>query len=174
MTSGGGSAPARWRLAGVDRVEVLCLVDNVIDGLLASTDVVEARAAFAERTGRPTLRRSWRPARAAKTLRAEHGFSALITIFRRGRCGSILLDAGMTVDTLAHNMSVLSLDVGIIDGVVLSHGHFDHTGGLNGLPAGLRKGLPLIVHPDAWLRASTRHPKLGAHTDTEPRASRLS
>jgi 7,8-dihydropterin-6-yl-methyl-4-(beta-D-ribofuranosyl)aminobenzene 5'-phosphate synthase len=30
-------------------------------------------------------------------------------------------------------------------------GHFDHTGGLSGFPTGARKGLPLVVHPDAWL-----------------------
>ena len=133
----------------MDRVEVRCLVDNVIDGLLPSTEVAK-RASIRPKDGPTDAAPLMAAGRAAKTLRAEHGFSALITTYHDGRSGSVLLDAGMSVDTLAHNMDVLSLDAGTIDAVVLSHGHFDHTGGLNGL-RGLRKGLPLIVHPDGWL-----------------------
>jgi 7,8-dihydropterin-6-yl-methyl-4-(beta-D-ribofuranosyl)aminobenzene 5'-phosphate synthase len=137
-------------LAEVDRVEVLCLVDNVVDGLLISTDVAK-RAPIRPRGGPSDPAELMAPGRAPKTLRAEHGFSALITTYHDGRRGTILLDTGMTVDALAHNMAVLGVDPATAQAVVLSHGHFDHTGGLNGLPADLRKGIPLVVHPDAWL-----------------------
>jgi len=38
-----------------------------------------------------------------------------------------------------------------VQGVVLSHGHFDHAGGLAGL-AGRRGGLPMTLHPLVWTR----------------------
>jgi 7,8-dihydropterin-6-yl-methyl-4-(beta-D-ribofuranosyl)aminobenzene 5'-phosphate synthase len=38
-----------------------------------------------------------------------------------------------------------------IEAIVLSHGHFDHTTGLNGLARELRPLPPLLAHPDAWL-----------------------
>jgi 7,8-dihydropterin-6-yl-methyl-4-(beta-D-ribofuranosyl)aminobenzene 5'-phosphate synthase len=48
---------------------------------------------------------------------------------------------------------VLQLDVADIEAIVLSHGHFDHVGGLNGMIKrfGPRR-LPMLVHPDFWLR----------------------
>jgi 7,8-dihydropterin-6-yl-methyl-4-(beta-D-ribofuranosyl)aminobenzene 5'-phosphate synthase len=134
----------------VDRVEVFCLVDNVVDGLLVSTDVAK-RAPIRPKDGPFDPAELMASGRAPRTLRAEHGFSALITTYRDNGRGSILLDTGMTVDALAHNIAVLGVDPKTAQAVVLSHGHFDHTGGLNGFPTGLRNGLPLIVHPDAWL-----------------------
>jgi len=142
--------PENNQLAEVDRVEVLCLVDNVVDGLLVSTEVAK-RAPIRPKDGPFDPAELMASGRAPKTLRAEHGFSALITTYRDRRRSSILLDTGMTVDALAHNMAVLGVDSKTAQAVVLSHGHFDHTGGLNGFPAGLRKGLALVVHPDAWL-----------------------
>ncbi|MGH3587535.1 MAG: MBL fold metallo-hydrolase, partial [Pseudonocardia sp.] len=40
-----------------------------------------------------------------------------------------------------------------VHGVVLSHGHADHTGGLAGLAVGLgRRAMPMVLHPRAWAR----------------------
>jgi 7,8-dihydropterin-6-yl-methyl-4-(beta-D-ribofuranosyl)aminobenzene 5'-phosphate synthase len=52
---------------------------------------------------------------------------------------------------MATNLERLGIDVGAIEVVVLSHGHFDHAGGFPGL-ARLRgrSGLPLTVHPLVW------------------------
>jgi 7,8-dihydropterin-6-yl-methyl-4-(beta-D-ribofuranosyl)aminobenzene 5'-phosphate synthase len=44
------------------------------------------------------------------------------------------------------------MNPGEIETVVLSHGHFDHTTGLNGLAKVLQPLPPLVLHPDFWLR----------------------
>ena len=56
---------------------------------------------------------------------AEHGFSLLINIGN----DVILFDTGGGL-VLAHNSKVAGLDLGCVQKLVLSHGHFDHTGGL--------------------------------------------
>ena len=51
---------------------------------------------------------------------------------------------------LSGNLERLGLDAGDIEAVVLSHGHFDHAGGLPGLAALRRGGLPIVLHPLVW------------------------
>ncbi len=60
--------------------------------------------------------------------RGEHGFCALI---ERGK-EKILFDTGQGVG-LFHNAELLGVDLKEITEVVLSHGHYDHTGGLRDL-----------------------------------------
>jgi 7,8-dihydropterin-6-yl-methyl-4-(beta-D-ribofuranosyl)aminobenzene 5'-phosphate synthase len=63
--------------------------------------------------------------------RADWGFSCLI----RGYEQTVLFDTGADGEILMHNMEVLGVDPREIDAVVLSHGHSDHTGGLDALLA---------------------------------------
>lgn len=125
-------------LQPVDSLEVLILVDNVSDALLASSEV-------ARRT-----QLNLNPD--ADQLLAEHGYSLLITVERGGTRESILYDAGFTRTTASHNLDVLGVRIGDLRTVVQSHGHADHHGGLSGMVSRVgRRGLPLILHPDAWL-----------------------
>jgi 7,8-dihydropterin-6-yl-methyl-4-(beta-D-ribofuranosyl)aminobenzene 5'-phosphate synthase len=51
---------------------------------------------------------------------------------------------------MVRNADGLGVDLGELHSVVLSHGHFDHVGGLAG-----RRGvgaLPMVVHPLIWTR----------------------
>ena len=64
---------------------------------------------------------------------------------------AVLYDAGLTPDAVARNLDVLEVPVGDLRAIVISHGHADHHGGLEGLVR--RRGrsrLPLVIHPDAW------------------------
>ena len=92
-------------------------------------------------------------------LRAEHGFSALVTVRSGNLSSTLLFDTGASPDALAVNAERLGIDVGGLQGVVLSHGHYDHAGGLDGL-ARLRgrSGLPLTVHPAVWTRRRLQLP----------------
>jgi 7,8-dihydropterin-6-yl-methyl-4-(beta-D-ribofuranosyl)aminobenzene 5'-phosphate synthase len=142
-------------LPEVDEVVVTVLVDNTFDALLAPAKGV-TRAPMG--TGRVA---AWQFAggEAGAGLRAEHGFSALVTVRRGDTSGTLLFDTGASPDGLAVNAERLGIDVGAVQGVVLSHGHFDHAGGFDGL-ARLRgrSGLPLTVHPAVWTRRRLQLP----------------
>ncbi|MBC7247573.1 MAG: MBL fold metallo-hydrolase [Actinobacteria bacterium] len=62
-------------------------------------------------------------------LEAAWGFACLV----EGREKTVLFDTGGDGDMLLRNMSRLGIDPGIIDAVVISHAHSDHTGGLSRL-----------------------------------------
>ena len=62
---------------------------------------------------------------AAEGLLAEHGFSLLIE--NNGRI--ILFDTGQG-PALPHNAEKMNVDLQKTDLLILSHGHYDHTGGL--------------------------------------------
>ena len=59
-------------------------------------------------------------------LTPEHGLCVYIET--RGK--KILLDFGQTGETLVHNAQRLGIDLSAVDMAVLSHGHYDHGGGL--------------------------------------------
>ncbi len=91
-------------------------------------------------------------------LRVEHGL-ALLVEFAGGR---LLLDAGAGRETLLENMQSLGLDPGDVDALFVSHGHYDHTGGLPGL-ARWRKGLDVYASPSifgrSWVLERGRPPR---------------
>lgn len=61
-----------------------------------------------------------------KGLIGHHGFSVLVE--HRGR--RILVDTGADGNVLLHNMRELEVCPEEIDAVFITHGHYDHTGGL--------------------------------------------
>jgi len=80
---------------------------------------------------------------------AEHGFSAYLEL-----CGHrLIFDAGQTT-TAVHNASVLGIDLLGVP-IALSHGHYDHTGGLLSLLK--RTGpVPVRAHPDVFVSRYSR------------------
>src|SRR5205823_6964542 len=90
---------------------------------------------------------------AVDPLLAEHGFSMLITVRTGDRSHRVLFDTGPSPDGVVENMRRLEIDPGSIEAIVLSHGHFDHTTGLDGLIRTLgRTNMPVILHPHFWRR----------------------
>lgn len=68
-----------------------------------------------------------------EALIAEHGFSLLVAISKGDREYRLLYDAGTSPDGVVENMRRLDIDPRSIEAIVCSHGHFDHTTGLDGL-----------------------------------------
>jgi len=77
-------------------------------------------------------------------LTAEHGLSFLICY--RGR--KYLFDTGQT-NLIFHNAEKLGIDLTDLDGLIISHGHFDHTGGVADLLKRLKRKIPIYLHPQA-------------------------
>lgn len=128
----------RVNLLPIDSADVTIAVDNFVDTLLPSTEIAH----------RPPL--AWDQFE-REQLRAEHGYSLLLTVEREGRSTSLLYDAGLGRDTVLHNLDVLGVRLPDLRAIVLSHGHADHHGGLAGMFRRIgRRGMPLVLHPDAW------------------------
>ncbi len=148
----------------VEGVEVLTVIDNVVDVLLPATAVAKRMSASQDERLLPRLEAPLlEDGYAADTPSAQHGLSFLVTASVDGRPRSILLDTGATVDGLIHNLRALGVDPREIETIVLSHGHFDHMIGLNGLARELSPLPPLVLHPDAWLKRRVAVP------DQQPR-----
>ena len=139
-------------LQPVESVTITTLVDNACDMLLQDSGVAR-RAPLA---GPGVLRKEavfLKGGEGFDGLRAEHGFSALVTVAKDGSEHRVLYDAGLTPDGLIENMRRLIISPKDIEAVVLSHGHFDHTTGMHGLARALgRVNLPVVIHPDFWSR----------------------
>jgi 7,8-dihydropterin-6-yl-methyl-4-(beta-D-ribofuranosyl)aminobenzene 5'-phosphate synthase len=76
-------------------------------------------------------------------LLAEHGLSLWIET----RDHRVLFDTGQGL-ALGHNALALGIPLSRAEAVVLSHGHYDHTGGLATVLSG-RHGLPVYAQPEA-------------------------
>jgi len=141
----------RLAIHPVDSVTVTTLVDNVVDVFMP-----DQGPALRFRDGTAAGRRVARTLNGRKVNdhpRGEHGFSALVTVTIGERSHAVLFDAGRTPDGLSHNMKCLGVDPRDIEAVVLSHGHFDHTTGLDGLARMMgRTNLPVVIHPEFWGR----------------------
>ena len=102
---------------------------------------------------------------------AEHGFSALIQIPELDQNGSennnnnknkkFLFDTGVSENGVLHNADVFGIDIDKIDGIILSHGHFDHFAGLMNIIKRISLSssklsntnyVNIFAHPDAFLK----------------------
>ncbi len=77
-------------------------------------------------------------------LRGEHGLAFWV---ERGD-NRLLFDTGQGL-VWSDNAAALRLDLARLDGIVLSHGHYDHTGGLEQVLGRVAKPIPVHAHPDA-------------------------
>lgn len=132
-------------LREAERVEITVLVDNYTDTfLIESTDVMKRPKAF------PVV-----------GPLAEHGLACLIRVFADSEEHVVLMDTGRSALCLLHNIKVFDVDTKAIEGVVLSHGHRDHFGGLLEFLKESKKGIPLVLHPDAFSRRRMNSPHGG-------------
>ena len=67
-----------------------------------------------------------------KTLISEFGLSMHVETRRGTETRNVLMDFGFTPDALVNNANLVGIDPAALDALVLSHGHYDHFGGLAG------------------------------------------
>ncbi len=109
----------------IDRISVTTVVDNYVDLLRQDEKVARRFGAFA--------------ARQMPDLRAEHGLAHHVEVECGGATTRIAFDFGSSEGAFAHNFRALGLDASAIDVLALSHGHWDHWGGLSGLLRAYRR-----------------------------------
>jgi 7,8-dihydropterin-6-yl-methyl-4-(beta-D-ribofuranosyl)aminobenzene 5'-phosphate synthase len=130
------------------KLEVTILIDNYTDQLLYDSSKVVKRPRIA-------------PPQAPL---AEHGLSCLLKVYADSEEHVVLMDAGISSKCLLHNADLLKVDLSRVESVVLSHGHFDHFGGLPGFLNRASKGIPLVVHPGAFVERRLNVPVVGRPT----------
>jgi 7,8-dihydropterin-6-yl-methyl-4-(beta-D-ribofuranosyl)aminobenzene 5'-phosphate synthase len=157
-------------LEPVDSVTVTALMDNVTDAFMPDQGP-------AHRPPLPVFRAGREPAATMEdggvpeVPLADGGFSVLVDVAKNGARHRILFDAGTTPDGVVENMRRLDIDPSDIETIVCSHGHFDHTAGLDGLIRRLGKAnLPVLIHPHFWRRRRLAIP--GSNPQEIPTTSR--
>lgn len=82
----------------------------------------------------------------------EHGLAILVE--RNGK--KYLFDTGQS-SRILNNMEVLGVNPESLDAIIISHGHYDHTGGLRGILEKTGK-MPVYAHGEIFTPRYGREP----------------
>ena len=145
----------------VDQLSVRVVVDSRYERFLpkASHPLVQI-----EHVGRI-------PGRPDMTVACEWGLSLHLASAKDGAKAQYLLDFGYTPEIINRNFELLDIDPAKINGLILSHGHRDHFGGLDGFVrqhrAKMRDDIALYVggetiFRDKWIKESGESVPWGA------------
>ena len=139
----GTATPLGRTVPEVDRLAVRIVTDNIVVQFVPT----EKRDGLTieRRTGGNTTPDA--PPRTA--LNGEWGLAMHAESQAAGETRHVLVDFGYTSEVLLNNMAILKIDPSLFDAMVLSHGHYDHFGGMVGFLAAnkgrLKSKLPFFV-----------------------------
>lgn len=128
-------AGAPWSLTGASWAQSASIAVPVIDKLTvkvltdSSYDTPRTSASKWVKVKRIGIAA---PGNYRKTLHNEWGLALALESQRGSETRQILLDFGYTVEALMNNMEIMNVDPAKVQALILSHGHFDHYGGLIG------------------------------------------
>lgn len=129
-------AAAGFSVPEVDQLQLTVLIDSTTSLFGTSITLPDIRVVP------PSITSDFRNAFAG-----QWGYSIFAQSSAVGTTRSTLVDCGYTPGALLNNMALLGIAPETIDAMVLSHGHYDHFGGLHGLlsTGRVRRGTPLFV-----------------------------
>jgi 7,8-dihydropterin-6-yl-methyl-4-(beta-D-ribofuranosyl)aminobenzene 5'-phosphate synthase len=145
-------------LAAVESVDIHVLVDNVTDSLSSVPSFVETElAGLGRRRGA-----AWVLGGACLCC-AAHGLSCLLTIRSGDEVHTVLFDTGPEDRVFEQNVSRLGVDLGPVEAMVLSHGHWDHAGAMLRALQLVRdrnggREIPCYMHPDMFRSRALKLP----------------
>lgn len=120
----------------VDRLAVRVIVDSRYELFMPKAEHEFVRVEHAGRLPRKQM----------TSLACEWGLSLHLESRRGGETAQFLLDFGYTPEIILRNADILDIDPAKVDGLILSHAHRDHFGGLNGY----------LMHHRARMRSDLR------------------
>ncbi len=140
----------------VDRIEIQVVIDNVTDSLSSAPKFVTNEWPNLFRAG---LRRI----DGACLCCANHGLALVVTAMCGDRRRTVLFDAGPSEAAFAENGKRLGIDFGSVEAIVLSHGHFDHAGGMPTAIEMIRtansgRSVPIYLHPGMFAERAVTLP----------------
>ena len=94
------------------------------------------------------------------SLWAQHGLSIFLELNFGSESMKLLWDTGASSEVMLHNADALDLDLCHLDLICLSHGHYDHTGGLMGVLQRRNGRVCILAHPDIFLPKLKERPTL--------------
>ncbi len=143
------------KIMTADSLQILSLIDNSVDFL--STMRQRDTQTFRQ-WARKQYGKEWVNTHHLMPI-AEHGFSLLIRILKEGKTNTILFDTGCSSNGVILNAKRMGIDLSEVDCIVLSHGHYDHFGGLlSSIKAIKRLNVPIILHEDVFKNRGTLNP----------------
>jgi 7,8-dihydropterin-6-yl-methyl-4-(beta-D-ribofuranosyl)aminobenzene 5'-phosphate synthase len=84
-----------------------------------------------------------------KAIVSEFGLSLHAASVRGDETRNVLVDFGFTANALNNNIELLGVDPTSLDALILSHGHYDHFGGMAGFlraaEGKLKQGTPFVI-----------------------------
>src|SRR5271168_4645005 len=140
----------------IDEIEIQVLVDNATDSLSSLPAHAESEFAYLERHGMRELSGD-------SLCCACHGLSLMITATRGNSKHRVLFDSGPEEYAFERNAGRLGLHLELVESVILSHGHWDHAGGmlkaLDLIRAGdTARSIPYYAHPGMFHSRARRLP----------------